>query len=121
MCRVRVTVCGGEEFPALGVPEESLKELGCSVRYEELGCSVVAVLLRRLPTPAADALLEVWECGDTERWVLQCAILGNRIHSCRCVDEWCGVAKEIIDEEVLLREGLYCFSDFLKRGRAGPS
>lgn len=121
MCRVRIAVCGGEEFPALGVPEEALKELGCGVRYEELGCSTVAVLLRRYPTPASDALLEVWECGDGERWVLQCAILDGRVHSCRCVGEWCGIAEEIIGEEVLPREGLHCFNDFLRRERAGPS
>jgi len=121
LCRVRIAVCGEEEFPALGVPEEALKELGCGVRYEELGCSTVAVLHFRLPTPASDALLEVWECGVGERWVLQCAILDGRIHSCRCVVKWCGVAEEIIGEEVLLREGVYCFSDFLRRGRAVPS
>ncbi len=116
MCRVRIAVCDGEEFPALGVPEETLKELGCDVRYKELRCSAVAVLIRRHPTPAADALLEVWECGDGERWVLQCAILDGRVHSCRCVSEWCGVAEEIIGERVLLREGVYCFNELLRQG-----
>ncbi len=121
MCRARIAVCGEEEFPALGVPEEALKELGCGVRYAELGCSTVAVLLRGHPTPAADALLEVWECGDSERWVLQCAITNGRIHSCRCVDEWCGHAKEIIGKEVLLQGSIRCFDEVLKRGPAAPS
>ena len=121
MCRVRLAVCGGRVLPALGVPEEALKELGCGVRYVELGCGTVAVLLRGYPTPAADALLEVWECGGSERWVLQCAVINGRIHSCRCVHDWCGVAEEIVGKEVLLHEGIHCFDEVLKRGSAGPS
>lgn len=121
MCMVRIAVCGGEEFPALGVSEDALKELGCVARYESLGCGVVALILEGYPTPASEALLEVWECGDTERWVLQCAIVDERVHSCRCVGEWCGVAEEIVGEVVALGSGVYCFSDVIRRVSAGPS
>ncbi len=121
MGRVRIAVCDGEEFPALGVPEEALKELGCAVRYEEIRCDIIAITLQGHPTPAAEALLEVWECGDVERWVLQCAVLSGRVHSCRCVGEWCSVAEEIIGKEALLGGGVRCFDDVLKRGSADPS
>ncbi len=120
MCKVRMATCGREEFPAIGVPEKALKELGCGVRYEELGCELVAVILRGYPTPAAEALLEVWECDSDEQWVLQCVVVGGRIHSCRCVNEWCGMAEEIVDKEAILREGVFCLDDVLRQGSAGP-